>query len=154
HWAGELIFAGTIATTAASKEEDRNRNCMLAAHLAKWDLRADAVVLTYGAGAPSVDMGETARLCEAMGMHTVVQVATVTRDRRVESAMMFNYPEVNAIVYVGGNDTRWKVPAAERVIAGSPTHAAALAAPQEWTPANVCGVANQQGASRLRSAAY
>ncbi|MDA1096939.1 MAG: hypothetical protein O3B84_06765, partial [Chloroflexi bacterium] len=41
HMAGELTFAGTVATVAASEEVDRNRNCTMAAHIAKSTLRAD-----------------------------------------------------------------------------------------------------------------
>ncbi len=55
-----------------------------------------------------------------MGIKTAVQVTDLARDRRVESALLFNFPEVNALVCIGGNSTRWKVPRAERVIAASP----------------------------------
>ena len=150
HDAGELIFAGTIATVAASREVDRNRSAALAAHLAKWDLRADAAVLTkYGGGAPHVDLGLTAHLCEQLGVRTAVQVNTAPRDQRAESALMFNYADVNAIVYVGGVETRWAVPAAERVITASPTAKAVLGAPQDLAASNVAGIINQQGASHL-----
>lgn len=155
HQAGELDFAGVVATVAVSNEDDRDRNCMLAAHLAKWNLGADAVLLTkYGGGAPHADMGLTAHFCEQMGLRTAVEVTDMSGDRRAESALLFNYPEVNAITYVGGNDTKWKVPAAERVIAGGPAVAAVLAAPQELSANSVCGVTNQQGASHLRSVVY
>ena len=155
HQAGEINFVGTIATVAASDGEDRSRNCMLAAHLAKWNLGANVVVLTkFGGGAPHSDMAETARLCEAAGMATAVAVTDMSGDRRAESALLFNYPEINAIVYNGGNDTRWKATPVDRIIAGSPEAAKALAALQEITAGNVCGVTNQQGASRLRSVVY
>jgi glycine reductase len=155
HMAGELTFVGTVATIAASEEEDRNRNCMLAAHLAKWALDAEGVVLTkYGGGAPHVDMGETARLCEKLGMRTVVQVSDSSGDRRAESAMLFNYPEVDAIVYGGGGDIGWDVGPTERVIAGSPAVANALATMTRVQAQAQCGVTNQQGASRVRAAVY
>lgn len=155
HQAGELTFAGTVATVAASREDDRNRNCMVAANIAKWALGADAVILTkYGGGAPHADMGLTAKLCEDLGMRTAVQVSDSSRDRRAESALLFNYQEVNAIAYMGGNDTRWKVPAAERIIAANAALRDMIGAPQEIPAANVAGVVNQQGASRLRSTVY
>ena len=155
HQAGEITFAGTVATVAASDEEDRNRNCIVASHLANWNLGAEVVVLTkYGGGAPHADMAETARLCEVQGMRTAVLASDMSRDRKAESALLFNFSEVDAIVYGGGNDTTWKVPAAERVIAGSPAAAESLAAPQEIEAGNVCGVTNQQGASRLRAVVY
>ena len=155
HQAGEINFVGTIATTAASREEDRDRNAMLAAHLAKWALGAEGVALTkHGGGAPHMDMALAARACEALGMRTAVQVSDMTRDRRVESALLFNFPEVDAIVYGGGNDTKWSVPAVERVIVGNAELAEALSASQELTAQNICGVINQQGAQRLRGVVY
>jgi hypothetical protein len=72
-------------------------------------------------------------------------------DRRAESALLFNYPVVDAIVYVGGRDTDWDVPAAGRVIAGSGELAEELGAPRRLIATNVCGVSSQQGISRLRA---
>jgi glycine reductase len=155
HQAGELTFVGTVVTVAASLEEDRNRNCMLAAHLAKWSLGAEGVVLTkYGGGAPHVDMGETARICEAMGMRTVVQVSDSSGDRRAESAMLFNYPEVDAIINGGGGDTGWDVQPVEQVIGGSPEVAQSLASMTYIQAQALCGVTNQQGASHIRATVY
>ncbi len=155
HQMGELIFAGTIATVAASLEEDRDRNAMMAAHLAKWNLAAEAAVLTtHGGGAPHVDLGLVARACEQLGVRTAVQVSDMARDRRVESALLFNFPEVDAIVSCGGKDTKWKVQAVERVIAGNAALAEAMGASQELAAQNICGVINQQGAQRLRGVAY
>jgi glycine reductase len=155
HRDGKITLVGTIATMAASDNADRARNCMLAAQQAKWLLAADGVVLTkYGGGAPHADMALTARLCEILGIRTTVQVEDMSRDRRAESALLFNYEEVDAIVHVGGHDTVWSVPAVARVIAGTPEGAAALGAPQQIDAARICGVTNQQGASRLRSLVY
>ena len=151
----KITLVGTIATMAASDNADRARNCMLAAQQAKWALAADGVILTkYGGGAPHADMALTARMCEALGMRTTVQVEDMSRDRRAESALLFNYAEVDAIVHVGGHDTRWSVPAVERTIAGDPEAAAVLGQPQQLDASRVCGVTNQQGASRLRSLVY
>ena len=155
HQSKEITFAGVIVTVAASKETDRNRNCMLAANMAKSTLKADGVVLTkYGGGAPHVDMGETARLCEAMGMPTVVQVSDSSGDRKAESAMLFNYPEVDAVVYGGGGDTGWDVGPPERVIAGTPEVAKVLKNMTYIEGGALCGVTNQQGASKIRATVY
>ena len=78
----------------------------------------------------------------------------LARDHRVESALLFNFPEVNAIVCIGGNDTRWRVPRVRRVIAANNGLAEALAGPFEIDSLNVVGAANQQGASRLTSPIY
>jgi sarcosine reductase len=155
HHAGELDFVGTVATIAGADDFDRDRSCRAAAGLVRWALGADAAVLTkYGGGLPHADLAETARLLERMGVRTAVMVSDVARDRRVESALLFNFPEVDAIVYNGGNDTRWRLPRADRVLAGSREVAEVLAGPLEIEALNVVGVANQQGASRLRAMVY
>jgi glycine reductase len=155
HRAHELNFAGTVATIASADNFDRERNCRFAANLTKWVLNADAAVLTkFGGGVPHTDLSETARLLENMGVKTVVQVTDLARDRRVESALLFNFPEVNAIVCIGGNSTKWQLPRVERVIAANGGMAELLAGPLEIESLNVSGVANQQGASKLRSMVY
>jgi sarcosine reductase len=155
HQARELDFVGTVATIAGANQFDRERNCQLAAHLVKWNLRADGAVLTkYGGGLPHADLAETARLLELSGIRTAVMVTDASRDRRVESALLFNVPEVNAIVYNGGNGTRWQVPMVDRVIAPTPELRELLAGPLVLAASEVAGVMNQQGASRLRAMIY
>jgi Glycine/sarcosine/betaine reductase component B subunits len=155
HEARELNFAGTVATIASADNFDRERNTRFAASLVRWALKADACVLTkFGGGVPHTDLSETARILECDGIKTAVQVTDLARDRRVESALLFNYPEVNAIVCIGGNSTKWKVPLVARVIASNSGLAEMLAGPFEIESLNVVGVANQQGASRLRSMVY
>ena len=123
--------------------------------MVKWNLRADGAVLTkYGGGLPHADLSETARLLENMGIRTAVMVSDVARDRRVESALLFNVPEVNAIVYNGGNGTHWEVPKVDRVIAATAELAEMLAGPMTIDASNIIGVTNQQGASRMRSLVY
>ena len=113
-----------------------------------------AVLTKYGGGVPHADMAETARLLERMEVSTAVMVSDMSRDRRIESALLFNYPEVNAIVYCGGNDIKWNVPAVERIIAGNPQVAEMLASSQDIGAARVAGVVNQQGATRIRAVTY
>lgn len=155
HHARQLNFVGTVATIASANNFDRERNCRFTAHLIRWPLKADAAVLTkFGGGVPHADLAETARLLEGVGVKTAVMVSDLARDRRVESALLFNFPEVNAIVYNGGNGTAWQVPPAQRVIAGTEEMKELLAGPLEIEAVNVVGVANQQGASRLRAMVY
>lgn len=155
HRTKELNFAGTVATIASANNFDRERNCRFAANLVKWALKADAAILTkFGGGVPHTDLSETARLLEGMGIKTAVQVTDLARDRRVESALLFNFPEVDAIVCIGGNSTSWSVPRVERVIAANSRLAEVLAGPFELESLNAVGVANQQGASRLRAMVY
>jgi sarcosine reductase len=155
HLARELNFVGTVATIASADNFDRERNTRFAAHMVKWALKADAAVLTkFGGGVPHTDLAETARLLEVDGVRTSVQVTDLARDHRVESALLFNFPEADAIVCIGGNSTSWKLPRVERVIAANSGLAEMLAGPFEIDSLNVVGVANQQGASRLRSVMY
>ncbi len=155
HDAGDINFAGTVATIASADNFDRERNARFTANLVEWALKADAAVLTkFGGGVPHTDLSETARLLERVGIKTAVQVTDLARDHRVESALLFNFPEVNAIVCVGGNSTQWRVPPVQRVIAANSGLAEVLAGPFEIDSLNVVGVANQQGASRLRSMVY
>jgi glycine reductase len=155
HHARELDFVGTVATIASADNFDRERNCGFAANLVRWALKADAAVLTkFGGGVPHADLAETARLLEVMGIKTAVQVTDLARDRRVESALLFNFPEVNAIVCIGGNSTTWKTQRVERVIAASEEMRELLAGLSEIESMNVIGTANQQGASRLRAMIY
>jgi glycine reductase len=155
HHAREISFVGTVATVAGSENFDRERQCRAAANLVKWALGADGAVLTkYGGGLPHTDLAETARLLEGTGISTAVMVSDVSRDRRLESALLFNVPEVNAIVYNGGNGTTWEVPRVERVIAATAELAELLAGPMTIEAGNLVGVTNQQGASRMRSLVY
>lgn len=155
HQARELNFVGTVATLASANNFDRERNTRFAANLVTWALKADAAVLTkFGGGVPHTDLSETARLLECDGVKTAVQVTDLARDHRVESALLFNFPEVNAIVCVGGNSTSWTLPPVERVVAANGRLAELLAGPLEIESLNIVGAANQQGASRLRSMIY
>jgi glycine reductase complex component B subunit alpha and beta len=155
HHARELNFVGTVATIAGSDNFDRERNCRVAANLVRWALKANSAVLTkYGGGLPHADLAETARLLEGMGIKTAVMVSDTSRDRRVESALLFNFPEVNAIVYNGGNGTEWEVPRVDRIIAATPDMRQLLAGPFVAEASNIIGVTNQQGASRMRAMVY
>src|SRR5215510_1949671 len=155
HHAQEVNFAGTVATIAAGNNFDRDRNCRFAANLVRWALKADAAVLTkFGGGAPHADLAETARLLENMGVKTAVQVTDLARDQRLESALLFNFPEVDAIVCIGGNSTSWQAPRLDRVIAASPEMVERLRGPFELEAMSVIGVSNQQGVSRLRATVY
>jgi sarcosine reductase len=155
HHAREINFVGTVATIAGSDNFDRERHCRAAANLVGWNLKADGAVLSkYGGGLPHADLAETARLLEGMGIRTAVMVSDVSRDRRVESALLFNVPEVDAIVYNGGNGTRWEIPRLDRIIAATPEFSEMLAGPMTVDASNIVGVTNQQGASRMRAMVY
>jgi glycine reductase len=129
HHAGEINFVGTIATIAGSDNFDRDRHCRAAANLVKWNLKADAVALTkWGGGLPHADLAETLGCWKAWAFDRRHGFRHV-KDRRVESALLFNFPEVNAIVYNGGNGTQWEIPRVERIITATPALAELLEDP-------------------------
>ena len=100
-------------------------------------------------------MFETARQCEALGIKTAVLVSDTAPDQRAESAALMSIPGVDAVVSLSeGSDVSWHVPAAQRVIAGNAEVAEILAPPQDLPAGVVCGVTNNQGASRLRPMVY
>lgn len=156
HQAALLTFAGTIVMSSADLEEEMARNCMMAAHLAKWNLAADGVILTkYAGGAPHADMFETARLCEELGVKTAVLTSDTAPDSQAESTLLMNIREVDAIVALSeGVDIKWQAPWVGRVVAGNSEVAELLAGPMELTPGTVCGASNYQGASRLQPILY
>ena len=116
---------------------------------------ADAAVLTkFGGGVPHMDMAVTANILEGKGVNTAVMVSDMSGDRRVEAALLFNFPDVDAVVYCGGDDTKWTLPEAGRAIAGDAVTARTLAAVREVDAASVVGVTNQQGATHIQSIIY
>jgi glycine reductase len=155
---GKIRLVGSIATMAGGDNFDRELNCTLAAELAKWNLGADAAVLTKtGGGAPHADMGYTAKLCEDVGIRTVVMVGppNLSPERTVESSTLFNYPSVDAIVFNSGG-AYFELPVArvERVVAPSSAAAESLFTLERLPASRVCGVTSQQGAQKLRSLVY
>ena len=156
HRAGELTFTGCIATVASDLQHELSRNSMLAANLARWSLGADGAIITkYVGGAPHTEMFETARWCEQLGVKTAILVSDTAPDRRAESAALMQVPGVDAIVNLSeGADVAWPAQPVSRVIAGNDEVAVALASVERLSSGDVCGVVNNQGASRLQSIVY
>ena len=156
HEAREITFAGVVATASSGLLDELNRNCMVAAQIVKQTYKADGVIITkYAGGAPHSDMFETARLCEDLGVKTAIMVSDTAPDRRAESAALMNIPGVDAVVNVSeAADISWPAPTVETVIAGNPEVETLLANLTELPGVSVCGVTNNQGASRLQSIIY
>ena len=93
-------------------------------------------------------------MCESLGVRTAGLVAEMAGDRRVESANIFAYPEVDAAIVIGGGDTSWSLKPVERLIAATPEHVNALATFESLNAGSLPGVTNQQGASRIRAFTY
>ena len=85
----------------------------------------------------------------------MVQASSAAPDGRAESALLMTAPGVDAVVTLSdGDDIKWQVQPVDRLIAGNPEVAAALAGPLELTAGTVCGACNNQGASRLQPILY
>ena len=117
----EINFVGTVATIASANNFDRERNTRFSANLVKWALqsRCCSADKIRRRRATHRFIRKQRGYLECDGIKTAVQVTDLARDHRVESALLFNFPEVNAIVCVGGNSTNWTLPPVERVIAAN-----------------------------------
>jgi glycine reductase len=114
----DLYFSGVVITVAHDNIKENERAAMMAANLAKWVLDADGVVLTKcGGGIPEVAMALTAQRCEEAGVRTSIALAhypTVLSGG--DSTLLFNLPEVDAIVSLGTPYTLITLPPVERII--------------------------------------
>ena len=78
-----------------------------------------------------------------------------TRYRRAVSAALMNIPGVDAVVNVSeAADISWPAPTVETIIAGNPDVETYLANLTELSGVTICGVTNNQGASKLQSMIY
>jgi glycine reductase len=114
----DLCFVGVVITVAHDKEDENERAATMAAHLAKWILGADGVILTKsGGGIPEVAMALTAQRCEELGVRTslaLVHYPTVLSGG--DSTTLFNVPEIDAVVSLGTPHALITLPPATRVI--------------------------------------
>jgi glycine reductase len=114
----DLCFMGVVITVAHDNLQENERAATMVAHLAKWILGADGVILTKsGGGIPEVAMALTAQRCEELGVRTslaLVHYPTVLSGG--DSTTLFNVPEVDAIVSLGTPYTPITLPSVERVI--------------------------------------
>ena len=121
----------------------------------QWNLKSDALALTkWGGGLPHADLAGTARLLEGMSIGTAVMVSDMSKDRRVESALLFNFPENERLPLQRRKRQQWEIPRVERIITATTQLAELLGGPVMIGAWNVVGVTNQHGASRMRAMVY
>ncbi len=157
----EIYFAGTIITTAHNNPPEFERTANIAANLAKSVLSADGAILTKaGGGAPEVTLSQTARRCEELGIKTTIALVPMTadvRDPRSEASIIFNMPELNAIVSMGNPSVApLELPAVGNVIGravpmpnGSPISDAHIR-----RSASIKGILCQMGGSKFKAVRY
>ena len=115
-----ICFVGVIITLGYNNEPEYGRAATMVANLAKRVLGADGVVLTKsGGGVPEVAMARAAQRCEELGVKTALAMchfAVDVSDASFEGTMIFNFPEVNAIVSMGSPLEMITLPPMERII--------------------------------------
>jgi sarcosine reductase len=151
-----LYFAGVIITNAPNNVGEFERAANMAANLAKWVLDADGAILTKtGGGAPELTMARTAQRCEELGIKTALALLHMgidTTDTNYQPSVIFNAPEVNAMVSMGAPIGAFKLLPVNRII-GPP------ATPQVSGEIvkgirNIKGSLSQVGNSRVTAAKY
>jgi sarcosine reductase len=151
-----LYFAGVIITNAPNNVAEIERAGNMAANLAKWVLGADGAILTKtGGGAPELTMAKAAQRCEQLGIKTALALLHMgldTTDTNLKPGVIFNAPEIDAMVSMGAPTGTLKLLPVERVI-GPP------ATPQlcrEMTVAirSIRGSLSQVGNSRITAVKY
>jgi glycine reductase len=156
----DLCFTGVVITVAHDNIQENERAATMAANLVKWVLDADGVILTKsGGGIPEVAMALTAQRCEVLGVRTSVALTHYPADfsdAAFDSTILFNVPEIDAIVSLGTPHALITLPPVERII-GKPVTL------PEGPPVNgeietrvrwVQGVFSQIGNSRLIAVRY
>lgn len=131
----------------------------MAGNLAKRVLEADGVVLTKsGGGAPELAMANVAQKCEQLGIKTTYALWQHTADFSDASGsfMIFNMPELDAVVSMG---TPWEevaIPSMERVI-GEPVSVPQdppISGETQYVLRSIAGAWDQLGSGRLKVALY
>ncbi len=157
----ELYFAGVIITTAHNNPRDYERSANIAANLSKWILAADGVILTKaGGGAPEIAMSQTARMCEDLGIKTSIALVPMTADvsdAKSEASIIFNIPELNAIVSMGNPGvTSLTLPAMDRVIGRAVPTPEGLPVKGEHVKRlrSITGTLCQMGSSKWKAVRY
>jgi glycine reductase complex component B subunit alpha and beta len=156
----DLYFAGVIITTAPNNVPEYERVANIAANLAKWVLNADGAILTKsGGGAPELAMARTAQRCEELGIRTgiaMIHMGIDFTDARFGGTVIFNMPELDAIVSMGHGLATMALPAMDRIV-GSPAAIAEekqIGAGSPRRMMGIKGVLSQLGESKLTTVRY
>jgi sarcosine reductase len=155
----ELNFTGVIVVIASENISENQRSAIMASNLAKWVLGADGIILTKsGGGAPEVPMAMIAQRCEELGIKTTIalwHIPVDTNDTR-GGLVVFNMPELDAIVSAGTPWQKVKLPSVERII-GTPVErpeATPVVGEIERMLRWIRGSQDQVGGGRLRGIEY
>ena len=156
----DLCFVGVIITLAHDSQSENERAATIAANLAKWILGADGAILTKsGGGAPEVPLAQTAEKCEKLGVKTALAMlhyAADVSDPNFHGILIFNVPEVDAIVSMGTPWDSITLPPMKRIIgkpvplSEAPKVSGEMVTKFRW----IRGATTQLGSSRLIATQY
>lgn len=151
----DLSFCGVIITIAHDNSKENERAAIMAANLAKWYIGADGAILTKcGGGVPEVALALTARRCEELGVKTAIGLAHYpTVPEGADSTVLFNIPEIDAIVSFGSPHAPIVLPPVKRVI-GKKKDGTSVDGEIHTTLGMIKGVLSQIGNSRFVAVPY
>lgn len=116
----DLCFVGVIINIVHDNEPANERAANMVANLAKWVLGADGAIFTKcGGGATEPALAWTAQRCEELGVKTALaiwHVAFEESDGSSGGRIIFNMPELDAIVSMGIQWEEINLPPVERII--------------------------------------
>ncbi len=156
HHGKDLFFAGVIITNAPNNVPEFERTASISANLAKWVLNANGAILTKtGGGAPELVMASTAQKCEQLGIKTgiaLLHMGIDATDISLKPSVIFNAPEIDAMVSMGAPMGLFTVPPMEKVIGycAEPKAGGELRRPIN----SIKGSLSQLGNSRLFAVRY
>lgn len=100
----DINFVGVIMSNTPAEVENKRRNAMMCAGLAKYVLKADCAIITKeGGGHPQIDCGLNCDACEELGIKTVLMLSEfLSAGNPVNELVLFSTPNANAMVTNGG----------------------------------------------------
>jgi len=113
----DINFVGVIMSNAPAQVEDKRRNAMMASSLAKYQLNAEAVIITKeGGGHPQIDIQLNCEMCEELGMKTVILISEfLSLNNSSDEVVVFNSEAADAMISSGCLQ-KIKLPVMEKVI--------------------------------------
>ncbi len=113
----DINFMGVIMSNTPAEVENKKRNAMMCAGLAKYVFGADcAIISKEGGGHPQIDVGLNCDACEELGIKTVLLLSEfLSAGNPIAELVLFSTENANAMVTNGGQKVL-EYPHVDRVI--------------------------------------
>lgn len=113
----DINWVGTVMYNAPHEVDDKKRNAMKNAQLARYHFDADIALLTKeGGGHPQIDLALACDLCEDYGIRTVLMSSEFQSAQNIiDESVLFTTPNADAII-TPGCILNIQLPAVERII--------------------------------------